>query len=84
MERVIVERTFDRPADMAELQAREKSAAWCLETWNIRPLASFVSRDGLRIICTYEAPDAESVRKANETAGLPFDNVWSAQVFNER
>jgi hypothetical protein len=54
-----------------------------LDTWNITPLASFISRDKRRLICTYEAPDAEAVRKANETAGLPFDNVWTATVFNE-
>ena len=83
MVRVIVERTFDEPADMAELSAREKSASWCLDTWNITPLASFISRDKRRLICTYEAPDAEAVRKANETAGLPFDNVWTATLFNE-
>jgi hypothetical protein len=84
MERVIVERTFDEPADMDELQAREKDASWCLDTHRITPLASFLSRDGRRLICTYEAPDAEAVRTANETAGLPFDSVWSATVFNEQ
>lgn len=83
MERVIVERTFDEPLDMAELQARENAASWCLDAWGITPLASYLSRDRMRIICTYEAPDAEAVRRANQTAGLPFDNVWSATVFNE-
>jgi hypothetical protein len=83
MERVIVERTFDEPPDMEELQAREKTASWCLDTWGITPLASFMSRDGRRLICTYEAPDAEAVRKANETAGLPYDSIWTATVFNE-
>jgi hypothetical protein len=83
MERVIVERSFDEPADMAELQARQDNAGWCLDAWGITPLASFLSRDRRRLICTYDAPDAEAVRRANQTAGLPFDTVWTAQVFNE-
>lgn len=84
MERVIVERSFEKPADVAELREREKSASWCFDTWGIKPLTSYLSRDGRRLICTYEAPDAEAVRKANETAGNPFDSVWSATVFNEK
>ncbi|MBE9557091.1 MAG: DUF4242 domain-containing protein [Proteobacteria bacterium] len=84
MARVIVERTFGGPADMAELEALEKTASWCLDTYRITPLASFLSRDGRRLICTYEAPDTEAVRKANQTAGLPFDSIWTATIFNEK
>ena len=32
------------------------------------------------MICLYRAPDAEAVRKANRTAGLPFDRVWPARA----
>jgi hypothetical protein len=32
------------------------------------------------MICVYEAPDAEAVRKANTTAKLPFERVWSASL----
>jgi hypothetical protein len=28
------------------------------------------------------APDAESVREALHSAGIPFERVWSAQVFD--
>ena len=60
MARIVVERTFDEPADMAALSAREKTASWCLEMWSITPLTSYISRDGRRLICTYEAPDADT------------------------
>jgi len=32
-------------------------------------------------MCLYLAPDAESVRRVQLTAGLPFERVWAAQVF---
>ena len=35
--------------------------------------------DGMRAVCMFEADDAESVRDANRTAGMPFDRVWAAQ-----
>lgn len=84
MERVIVERSFAEPLDMAELEALEAAASWCLEAWGITPLESYVSPDGRRAICTYDAPDAEAVRRANQTAGIPFDSVWSARVYNKK
>ncbi|MBZ0252845.1 MAG: DUF4242 domain-containing protein, partial [Candidatus Methylomirabilis sp.] len=47
---------------------------------NVRLLRSYVSPDRLRMICLFEAPDAESVRIANRKAGLPVDRVWTASV----
>jgi hypothetical protein len=34
----------------------------------------------MRMLCLYEAPDAESVRLANREASLPFDRVWASQI----
>jgi hypothetical protein len=81
METVIVERTFEEPVDFGNLQALEDHARWCLDLHRVQFLQSFVSPDRRRIICIYEAPDAESVRIANQTAKLPFDRVWTASVF---
>lgn len=33
------------------------------------------------MICEYEAPDAEAVRKVQRTADMPFERIWTAQVF---
>src|SRR4028119_2414089 len=33
-----------------------------------------------RMICTFEAPDAESVRQAYRQADVGFSKVWTAQV----
>ena len=81
METVIVERTFEEPVNFDTLQDQENGAQWCLDLHRVRFLQSYVSSDRRRVICVYEAPDAESVRIANHTAKLPFDRVWTALVF---
>ena len=80
MEHVIVERTFAAPIGLADLQGAENDAAWCLRMHNVRFLHSYFSSDRKRMICVYEAPDAEAVRKVQRTANLPFDNIWTASV----
>ena len=81
MELVVVERVLDRPHSFAELESKERSAASCFNLQQVRPLRRYFSKDRKRLICLYEAPDAEAVRSANRKAGLPFESVWSADVF---
>jgi hypothetical protein len=80
MELVVVERLLDKPYTFAELNCMERSSASCFNLHQVRALRSYFSKDRTRVICLYEAPDAEAVRVANRKAGLPFDNVWSADV----
>jgi hypothetical protein len=79
---VVVERSFDEPVAFESLQAAEDSKAACLEAYGVRFKRSYFSRDRRRMICLYEAPDAESVRFLQEKAGLPFDRVWTARAFS--
>ncbi|MCA9773972.1 MAG: DUF4242 domain-containing protein [Myxococcales bacterium] len=81
MELVIVERAFGEPVEFQSLQDLEDKAAWCLELHGVRFLRTFLSSDGRRMICLYEAPDAEAVRKSQRTAGLPFERVWTATAY---
>ena len=32
------------------------------------------------MLCLYEAPDAESVRLAENQAGVPYERAWTCQV----
>jgi hypothetical protein len=41
---------------------------------------SLLSADRLRMVCQYDAPDAESVRKVQREAGNGFDRVWAGAV----
>ena len=80
MSTVVVERSFREPVAMDELQAIEDRGRACLEMRAVRFLRSYFSRDRMRMICLYDAPDAESVRKAQTKVGLPFDRVWASRV----
>jgi hypothetical protein len=74
---VIVERSFDAPVTLDEIQAIEDGSAWCLETRNVKFVRTFFSTNRQRMICLYAAPDAESVRSAQHEAGMPVERVWS-------
>ena len=41
---------------------------------------SVLSADRLRMVCQYDAPDAESVRKLQREAGNGFDRVWAGEL----
>jgi uncharacterized protein DUF4242 len=78
MVEVIVERSFEEPMEFAAIQAIEDRGAWCLEEHRVRFVRTYFSKDRRRMICLYEAPDADSVRIAQQKAGMPLDRVWSA------
>ena len=79
MEIVVVERRLSEPRAVSEFTQRERCNAACFELHRVRPVRRYFSKDRTRLICIYEAPDAEAVRQANRTAGLPFDCVWTAE-----
>ena len=76
----MIARAFEAPVTFDDIQAAEDRGANCLSLHRVRFLRSYFSRDGRRMICLYEAPDAESARTANRQAGLPFEAVWAANV----
>ena len=78
MSLVIVERAFAEPEPFAAINARGDRGTWCYELYGIRFDGAYFAADGRRMICTYEAPDAESVRMAQRRVDLPVTRVWSA------
>lgn len=78
---VVVERSFEAAASMDELQAREEAAAWCLQEHRVSFLRSFFSADRRRMLCLYRAPDAESVRLAQQSARMPVERVWACRNY---
>ncbi len=76
---VLVIRNFDEPVELKEIQAKEDKGAWCLETYQVRFCRTFFSQDRKRMICLYQAPDAESVRLAQRQAQMPLIEVRSFQ-----
>jgi len=74
---IVVERQFEDGVTLQEIQDIEDAGIWCLETRDVRFIRTYFSADQKRMLCLYEAPDAESVRQAQRQAGVPFDDVWA-------
>jgi hypothetical protein len=74
---VLVERSLEEPDTFERLHAFEDGRRWCLDQHRVRWSRSHLSTDGRRMLCLYEAPDAESVRVAQREAGLPVDRLWA-------
>jgi riboflavin biosynthesis pyrimidine reductase len=80
MQRIIIERSFDTPqtdADMQRVADRERPClAACQATWK----RSVLSDDRKRMLCEYEAADAETMRRIEREAGAQFDRIWVGEV----
>jgi len=74
---VAVERSFREPVELDAIQAIEDAGVRCLELRRVRFARTYFSHDRRRMVCLYQAPDAESVREAQREAGVPFDSVWA-------
>jgi hypothetical protein len=84
MIRVIVERSFDPPTTGADLDAVVARMGPCLELYDVRWLGSRLSTDRRRMVCEYDAADAESVRALQHEARATFDRIWTAEVVPPR
>lgn len=74
---VVVERSFEAPVRLEDIQAIEDAGDWCLRAHHVTFARTFFSLDRKRMLCLYEAPDAESVRLAQREAAMPVDAVWA-------
>lgn len=79
METVILEHTLTEPYALDDAQ-RDAWVGECCARHRARLRLSYVSPDGLRVICVLEAPDAEAVRLAARGSGLPFDRAYTVTV----
>lgn len=80
MIRIVVERSFDTPqsdADMMVVADRERP---CLSAYAATWKRSLLSADRKRMVCEYEAADAETMRRIQREAGAQFDRIYSAEV----
>src|SRR3970040_964899 len=63
METVVVEHHFEnRLFDIEKYKKAQLDGGWCLKQHGVHHLRSYLSPDKRRMICIFEAPDAEAVR----------------------
>jgi hypothetical protein len=75
---VVVERFFEKPWSRDDLNQAMEDNTWCFDTNNVTWLESFFAQDGTRCMCVYDAPDLESVRRANASSNVPSTRIWAA------
>jgi len=82
MELVIVERTYPEPVseELGASMARRYGPSFSVQ--RITRLHSYISKDRLRTMCVYEAPDASSVREVHDREGIPYASIWSADMWS--
>ncbi|MDP8999530.1 MAG: DUF4242 domain-containing protein, partial [Myxococcota bacterium] len=81
MARVMAEQVFNEPLSDERYAAFARKLDPCLEVRNGLWRRSSLAIDKLRMVCEFEAPDAESVREAYRASGTPCDRVWTASVY---
>jgi hypothetical protein len=81
MAHLIVETTFETPLTDEEHERIGKRVDACLEAHGARWMRSYLSTDRSRMVCEFEAPDAESVRASYRSAEVKFDRCWSAYLY---
>jgi len=77
LELVLVERRFEQPVEFGDIKSLAVAGSQCFEAYDVRFLKTFFSRDGRRMLCLYEAPDAEAVRIAENQAKVPYECAWT-------
>jgi hypothetical protein len=81
MARILVEQAFTEPLTDERYAALSKKLDPCLVVRDGLWRRSSLSKDKLRLICEFEAPDAESVREALRNSGIAYERVWAADVY---
>jgi hypothetical protein len=81
MVHLIVEYSFDPPLTDEEHNRTASRLDKCLEAHGARWLASYLAHDRKRMVCEFEAADAEAVRASLRSADVPFERVWSTEVY---
>jgi hypothetical protein len=78
---LIMEKEFAPPLSAEVHDAESRRLDPCLEAHGVRWIRSFISTDRRRMICEFEAADAETVRDSFRSAGVAFVRVWAAEAF---
>ena len=80
LQRIIVERSFDTPQSDAEMKLVADKERPCLSAYQATWKRSVLSSDRMRMVCEYEAADAETMRRIEREAGAQFDRIWVGDI----
>jgi hypothetical protein len=85
MPRYIIERSF---TEGLEIPINDRGAEMCRRVAsnnaedNVTWLHSYVSEDGRKTFCVYEAPSPEAIRRAARRNNLPVDRITEVRILD--
>ena len=81
---VIVETIADSPLTPEEPTKTDLRVLGCLTERHATWRYSLLSSDRLRMVCTFDAPDAESVRESYRKGGGVFNRMWAGELIKPK
>jgi hypothetical protein len=80
--KVVVERCFAEPVNFEAYAAGAREAAWCFDLYRVDWIGSYIGIEpATRMICIFEAPDAEAVRQVGRRLEVPHERLWTATEY---
>jgi hypothetical protein len=80
MSLVIVENPGEQLLTDEVIHEADQRVLPCLQARNATWQCSLLAIDRQRMICTFDAPDAESVRDSYRKAGFPSRTIWAGEL----
>jgi hypothetical protein len=77
---VTVQRVLPEPVTAEFVTEMYRRGDGCFGMHRVQPLATYLARDGRRLVCMFAAPDAEAVRVSNRQIGAPLARAFSCEV----
>ena len=80
MSYVVLEREFPEPLSPEDV-SKMAASVQCLDLYRVKPVRSYLMPDRMRMVCIFEAPDAEALRSLARANDFPKGSVvWSSTL----
>jgi hypothetical protein len=80
MQHILLERQFDPGISAEDFMAMARDGLDCMPLYRVRWRESLMSTDGSRLLCRFEAPDTEAVRRVAREAFSRARIAWAGTV----
>jgi len=81
MSTIVMEKAFEEPASDELIDMMRQATETCFEINGMERKVTYASADRLRFICIMDAPDIETARRALESAGMSYEQLYPATSF---
>lgn len=77
LEQVVVQQVLPVSYSAEQVGGIMEQTRGCFDLYRAALRQTYLALDGMRMICVFDAPDAESVRTAKVQSGIPLVRAWS-------